>query len=74
MNVIRSELCKWIIQLTTDPRIPIIIPIIQSIYKIEDFAKSTKNVGELINIINSNKLYDCSYLFSVLSIQSNEQR
>ena len=59
-------------QSTTDPRIPIIIPIIQSIYKIEDFAKSTKNVGELINIINSNKLYDCSYILSVLSIQSNE--
>ena len=59
-------------QSTTDPRIPIIIPIIQSIYKIEDFAKSTKNVGELINIINSSKLYDCSYILSVLSIQSNE--
>jgi hypothetical protein len=59
-------------QSTTDPRIPIIIPIIQSIYKIEDFAKSTKNVGELINIINSNKLYGCSYILSVLSIQSNE--
>ena len=59
-------------QSTTDPRIPIIIPIIQSIYKVEDFAKSTKNVGELINIINSSKLYDCSYILSVLSIQSNE--
>jgi hypothetical protein len=59
-------------QSTTDPRIPIIILIIQSIYKIKDFAKSTKNVGELINIINSNKLYDCSYILSVLSIQSNE--
>ena len=59
-------------QSTTDPRIPIIIPIIQSIYKVEDFAKSTKNVGELINIINSNKPYDCSYILSVLSIQSNE--
>jgi hypothetical protein len=59
-------------QSTTDPRIPIIILIIQSIYKIKDFAKITKNVGELINIINSNKLYDCSYILSVLSIQSNE--
>ena len=59
-------------QSTTDPRIPIIIPIIQSIYKVEDFAKCAKNVGELINIINSSKLYDCSYILSVLSIQSNE--
>ena len=59
-------------QSTTDPRIPIIIPIIQSIYKIEEFGKSTKNVRELINIINSNELYDCSYILSVLSIQSNE--
>jgi hypothetical protein len=72
MNVIRSELLQVDYANTTDPRIPIIIPIIQSIYKIEDFAKSTKNVGELINIINSNKLYDCSYILSVLSIQSNE--
>ena len=41
---------------------------IQSVYKIEDFAKGTKNVGELINIINSNKPYDCSYILGVLSI------
>jgi hypothetical protein len=59
-------------QSTIDSKIDIVIPIIQKFYNIKDFVKSTKNVGELINIMNSNKLYDRSNILSVLPIQSNE--
>jgi hypothetical protein len=72
MNVISSELLQMIMQSTIDSKIDMVIPTIQRIYKIEELVKSTKNVGELINIMNSNKLYDCSYVLSVLPIQSNE--
>ena len=59
-------------QSTSDSKIDIVITMIQRFYKIAELVKSTKNVGELINIINSNKLYDSSYVLSVLPIQSNE--
>jgi hypothetical protein len=72
MNVISSELLQMIMQSTIDSKIDMVIPTIQRIYKIEELVKSTKNVGELINIMNSNKLYDCSYVLSILPIQSNE--
>jgi hypothetical protein len=72
MNVISSELLQIIMQSTIDSKIDMVIPTIQRIYKIKELVKSTKNVGELINIRNSNKLYDCSYVLSVLPIQSNE--
>jgi hypothetical protein len=72
MNVISSELLQMIMQSTIDSKIDMVIPTIQRIYKIKELVKSTKNVGELINIMNSNKLYDCSYVLSVLPIQSNE--
>jgi hypothetical protein len=72
MNVISSELLQMIMQSTIDSKIDMVIPTIQRIYKIKELVKSTKNVGELINIMNSNKLYDCSYVLSILPIQSNE--
>jgi hypothetical protein len=72
MNVISSELLQMIMQSTIDSKIDMVIPTIQRIYKIKELVKSTKNVGELINIRDSNKLYDCSYVLSVLPIQSNE--
>jgi hypothetical protein len=72
MNLISSELLQMIMQSTIDSKIDMVIPTIQRIYKIKELVKSTKNVGELINIMNSNKLYDCSYVLSVLPIQSNE--
>jgi hypothetical protein len=72
MNVISSELLQMFMQSTIDSKIDMVIPTIQRIYKIEELVKSTKNVGELINIMNSNKLYDCSYVLSILPIQSNE--
>jgi hypothetical protein len=71
INVINSELLQMIMQSTIDSKIDMVIPTIQRIYKIKELVKSTKN-GELINIMNSNKLYDCSYVLSVLPIQSNE--
>ena len=72
MNIISSELLQMIMQSIIDSKIEMVIPIIQRFYKIKELVKSTKNVGELINIINSNKLYDSSYVLSVLPIQSNE--
>jgi hypothetical protein len=72
MNLISSELLQMIMQSTIDSKIDMVIPTIQRIYKIKELVKSTKNVGELINIMNSNKLYDCSYVLSILPIQSNE--
>jgi hypothetical protein len=71
-DLISSELLQMIMQSTIDSKIDMVIPTIQRIYKIEELVKSTKNVGELINIMNSNKLYDCSYVLSILPIQSNE--
>lgn len=53
-------------------KIDIVIPLSKKINRIKDFVKNTKIVGELINIINSNKLYGCSYILSILPIQSNE--
>jgi hypothetical protein len=72
INVINSELLQMIMQSTIDFKIDIVITMIQRFYKIAELVKSTKNVGELINIMNSNKLYDFSYVLSILSIQSNE--
>jgi hypothetical protein len=72
MNIISSELLQMIMQSIIDSKIEMVIPIIQRFNKIKELVKSTKNVGELINIINSNKLCDSSYVLSVLPIQSNE--
>jgi hypothetical protein len=72
MNIINSKLLQMIMQSTIDSKIDMLITMIQRFYKIVELVKSTKNVGELINIMNSNKLYDFSYLLSILSIQSNE--
>jgi hypothetical protein len=72
MNIINSKLLQMIMQSTIDSKIDMVITMIQRFYKIAELVKSTKNVGELINIMNSNKLYDFSYVLSILSIQSNE--
>jgi hypothetical protein len=58
---------RWI-----NSKIDIVIPLSKKINRIKDFVKNTKNVGELINIINSHRLYGCSYILSILPIQSNE--
>ena len=72
MNIINSKLLQMIMQSTIDSKIDMVITMIQRFYKIAELVKSTKNVGELINIMNSNKLYDFSHVLSILSIQSNE--
>ena len=68
INVINSELLQMIMQSTIDSKIDMVITMIQRFYKIAELVKSTKNVGELINIMNSNKLYDFSHVLSILSI------